>query len=103
MSKNVTESYPIAPQNWSSVLEDYTASAPYNYAVLDSFLQPEVCKQLHQELLNHVGWQCQKHSEQSVLSNMNPDIETIFHIADALKVQCPSLLANYELVEHWAL
>lgn len=94
---------PIVPKNWQSVLEDYQASFPYNYAVIDNFLQPDICEQLHQELLNHMGWRQQNHTEQPIISNMKPSIETIFTIAESLKVHCPSLFSNYELVEHWAL
>ena len=70
---------------------------------MDDFLKPEICQQLHQELINQPGWHCQQHSEHPVLSNMNPKIETIFHIAGSLKEHCSYLLTNYELVEHWAL
>jgi hypothetical protein len=103
MSNDVLESYPIVPRNWQSVFKDYEASAPYNYAVMDDFLHPDVSQQLHQELLNHLGWRYQSHSEQPVLTNMAPDIETIFTIAKSLKTHCPYLFSDYELVEHWAL
>ncbi|GAB1541750.1 hypothetical protein NUACC21_44220 [Scytonema sp. NUACC21] len=103
MSQDVLESSPIASRNWQSVLEAYKSSAPYNYAVMDDFLQPHVCKQLHQELLNHLGWRYQDKIEQPILSNMKPEIETIFSIAESLKAHCASLFSNYELVEYWAL
>lgn len=103
MSKDVFESSPIAPREWQSVLAAYQASAPYNYAVIDDFLQPDVCKQLHQELLNHPGWRYQDYVGQPVISNMAPGIETIFTIAESIRAHCPSLFSEYELIEHWAL
>lgn len=103
MSKDVLESSPIASRNWQSVLEAYESSAPYNYAVMDDFLQPDVCKQLHQELLNHLGWRYQNNVEHPIISNMQPDIKTIFSIAESLKPHCGSLFSDYELVEYWAL
>lgn len=103
MNKNVLKPDSIAPQNWQLVLEAYNSSAPYNYAVIDNFLHPDVCQQLHQELLNHLGWSYQGHAEQPVLSNMKPDIETILTIAESLKFHCPYLFSDYELVEYWAL
>ncbi len=103
MSKAVSHYYPIAPHEWQSVLAAYEASAPYNYAVIDNFLQPDICQQLHQELLHHPGWRDQESTGQTLLSNMGPKIETIFAIAQSLKAHCPSLFSDYELVEHWAL
>jgi hypothetical protein len=103
MNNDVLASSPIVPRNWRSVLTDYETSAPYNYAVMDDFLAPDVCQQLHQELLTHLGWRYQNHPEQPVLSNMAPEIETIFTIAASLKTHCPYLFADYELVDHWAL
>ncbi len=103
MNSNVLESSPIAPRNWQSVLEVYQASAPFNYAVMDNFLHPDICHKLHQELLNHWGWSYQEHLEYPVISNTAPEIETIFMIAESLKAHCSSLLVGYELVEHWAL
>ncbi len=103
MSKDLLKSSPIAPRNWQAVLEAYQASAPYNYAVMDDFLQPVVCKRLHQELLKHVGWRYQNQTEQPIVSNMKPNIETISTIAESLRAHCLSLFSDYELVEHWAL
>lgn len=103
MGKDLLKYSPIAPREWQSVLAAYEASAPYNYAVIDDFLQPDVCKQLHQELLTHPGWRYQDNTGQPVVSNMGPSIETIFMIAQSLKEQCPSLFSEYELIEHWAL
>jgi hypothetical protein len=56
MGKDALEYSLIAPYEWRSLLTAYEASAPYNYAVIDDFLLPDVCKQLHQELLNRPGW-----------------------------------------------
>lgn len=103
MGKTVSQYSPIAPHEWQSVLAAYEASTPYNYAVIDNFLQPDICQQLHQELLNHPGWRDQESTGQTLLSNMGPEIETIFEIAQSLKAQCPSLFSDYELIEHWAL
>ncbi|WP_414583109.1 hypothetical protein [Scytonema sp. PCC 10023] len=103
MTNDILGASPIAPQNWQSVLDAYQSSDPYNYAVIDNFLQPDVCEQLHQELLNHLGWRSQSHSEQTIVSNMKPSIKTIFTIAESLTVHCPALFSNYKLVEHWAL
>ncbi len=103
MSNDVLSVSSITPRNWQLVLDLYQSSEPYNYAIMDDFLHPDVCQQLHQELLNHLGWRYQNHTEQPVLSNMAPDIETIFTIAKSLKTHCPSLFSDYELVEHWAL
>jgi len=103
VNNNVVESFPIAPRNWELVLEAYHFSAPYNYAVIDNFLYPDACHELHQELLTHAGWRYQEHLENPVLSNMKPEIETIFSIAESLRAYCPSLLSGYELVSHWAL
>jgi hypothetical protein len=103
MSQDLLKSSLIASRNWQSVLEAYNSSTPYNYVVMDDFLQPNICKQLHQELLNHLGWRYQNDAEQPIINNMGPDIETIFTIAESLKIHCPSLFSNYELVEHWAL
>ncbi|MHC0068201.1 hypothetical protein ACWATR_35945 [Nostoc sp. UIC 10890] len=103
MNSNVLESSPIASRNWQSVLEVYQASAPFNYAVMDNFLHPDICHKLHQELLNHWGWSYQEHLEHPVISNTAPEIETIFMIAESLKAHCSSLLLGYELVEYWAL
>lgn len=108
MNQDLFKSSPIAPRNWQSVLEDYQASAPYNYAVMDNFLQPVVCEQLHQELLKHVGWRYQSQTDRSIVSNIKPDVGIIFAIAESIKAQCLSIFSdcmfsNYELVEHWAL
>ncbi|MDJ1174290.1 hypothetical protein [Roseofilum capinflatum] len=93
----------IASRDWESVLEAYQASSPYNYAVMDDFLNPVICQKLHQELLDHQGWCLQKSTEQPLLSNMEPDIQTIFAIAEAIKDSLPVVFSNYDLVEHWAL
>lgn len=103
MSKAVSHYYPIAPHEWQSVLAAYESSTPYNYAVIDNFLQPDICKQLHQELLNHPGWCDQNSTGQTLVGNMGPKIETIFAIAQSLKAHCPSLFSDYELIEHWVL
>lgn len=103
MNKDVLELCCIAPREWESVLEAYENSAPYNYAVIDDFLQPDVCQQLHQELLNHPGWRNQDYMGESIFSNMKPGIETIFTIAKSIKALCPSLFSEYDIIEHWAL
>lgn len=103
MNNDVLNVSSLTPRNWQTVLDVYQSSSPYNYAIMDDFLHPNVCHQLHQELLNHLGWRYQNHTKQPVLSNMSPNIETIFTIAKSLKAHCPSLFSDYELVEHWAL
>lgn len=93
----------IASRDWQSVLEAYQGSSPYNYAVMDDFLEPGICQQLHQELLEDPGWRLQKSTPTPLLSNMGPDIKTIFAIAEAIKASFPALFLDYDLVEHWAL
>lgn len=93
----------LASRNWQLVLEEFQASSPYNYAVMDDFLDPSVCEQLHQELLHHQGWRSQSSTGQPLISNMAPDIKTVLAIAEAIKASFPIIFSDYELVEHWAL
>jgi len=103
VSKTRSESSPISPRDWQPVLDAYQASTPYNYAAIDDFLEPDVSKRLHQELIEHPGWRSQAHIGQPLIANMKPDIETISNIAKSIKDCCPSLFGDYELIEHWAL
>lgn len=93
----------LAQRDWQSVLEAYQASSPYNYAVMDDFLAPGVCEQLHQELLHHEGWRYQNSTGEPLGHNMGPAIPTIFAIAESLKASFPMMFSDCELVEHWAL
>lgn len=46
----------LRERDWHVVMRDYEDSAPYNYAVLDDFLDPARCDELRGKLLDHWGW-----------------------------------------------
>jgi len=99
---NTLQSILVAPHDWDSVERAYESSAPYNYAVIDNFLEPDACKYLHRKIFEHWGWRYKDWVSQH-LHNSMLDIPEIFLIAETLKTCCPKLLHERELVTHWAL
>ncbi|WP_026730844.1 hypothetical protein [Fischerella sp. PCC 9605] len=99
---NTLQSDVVASHDWVSVQRAYEFSAPYNYAVIDNFLEPDACEYLHRKILEHWGWRYKDWISQH-LHNSRLDIPEIFSIAETLKVCCPKLFQEYELITHWAL
>lgn len=92
----------VSSRNWADVEQTFYATAPYNYAILDTFLDSDACKRLYEKLVNHWGWRYKNWMSQH-LHNNEPDIPEVFEIVAVLKEQLPTLLQDKDLVSHWAL
>lgn len=102
MSRAAVGSNVLTPRDWGGVEHQFEESSPYNYAVLDNFLQPEVCEDLRQQLIGHWGWR-RKNWVSKHLHNAKPQLPHVSRIAEELKENLPNLLGEVELISHWAL
>lgn len=97
LSTNLKDSH-----DWNQIQKNYKSSFPYNYAIIDNFLEPDLCKLLHQRLYKHWAWRY-KDWVSDHLHNSRLNIPEIFSIAETVKLCCPELFYNLELLTHWAL
>ena len=95
--------YRVADRDWATALTSFRETSPYNYAVIDDFLDPQLCLRLHQEILAHDGWTKQTHNGKTLYSNMRPNLRSNREIAWQMKERCPELLSRLELVDSWVL
>lgn len=95
--------YRVADRDWQPMPMAFRETEPYNYVIMDGFLEPEVCTRLHAELLAHPGWTKQTHDGRTLYSNQHPDLAATSEIARQVMELCPSLLSGYDLVDSWAL
>jgi hypothetical protein len=95
--------YRVADRDWDAAMSAFRETSPYNYAVLDGFLEPEDCRRLHRELLSDPGWTRQGRGDQALLSIKRPDVPATREIARQIKERCGPLLGGYEFVDSWVL
>jgi len=96
-------SCPIAGRDWQVALGNFNASSPYNYTILDGFFEPEACRRLHRELLDHPDWKKQLHGDQFLFNLMRPKLPAIDQIAQQVMASCPEFFSGYRLLDHWVL
>lgn len=92
----------LQARDWTAVEEAFRTTAPYNYAVLDDFLVPEKCTDLHHALLSHWGWR-HKNWTSRHLHNNRPNIPAVQAIGAELERNLPGLLSDKSLVAYWGL
>jgi hypothetical protein len=89
-------------RDWSVVGESFYKTSPYNYIVIDDFLNEDYLSKFHEDFLNHWAWR-QKNWLSSHLHNRRPAIPQFKEIATALKSAMPDFFGAMELVDHWGL
>lgn len=99
----MNRSYDIAKRDWHQAVADFDATSPYNYAVMDDFLETDTCQRLHEELLAHPDWTRQVDGDHHLFSLMRPDLPAMTEIANQMLERCPGLLAGHEFVDNWVL
>ena len=92
----------VTPRDWKLVQETFKTSTPFNYVVMDDFLDISCCENLRQQLLNHWGWRYKNWISKN-LHNKRPNIPEIFLIAKELKANCYELFQEYNLINYWSL
>ncbi|MGH3568994.1 MAG: hypothetical protein ACRDRH_23810 [Pseudonocardia sp.] len=97
----VSASKLLIDRDWNAVTNRYRDSQPYNYAVLDNFLQKDVIDSVRAQLLTQWGWQYKNWQAQELYVR-DPGIPEIPVIAEQLKSSLPDLLGDYEFVRCWA-
>lgn len=91
----------LTQRDWAAVEEEYQASSPYNFSVLDNFFTPDVLVSVREQLLADWGWQY-KNWQANELYVRDPDITEISTTAHELKRHLPEVLDGLEFVRCWA-
>jgi hypothetical protein len=94
--------YPLRERDWSTVEREYFASNPFNYAVVDDFLEPDACEGLRQQLLDHWDWHYKSPQAKELYLRQPPDVGLTWELASALKSAVPRVIGPHAFVEHWA-
>jgi hypothetical protein len=92
----------VSPQDWTAVQKEFQDTAPFNYAVIDNFLQPVALAGLHEKLMNHWGWQ-KRNWVTDHLYNGLLELEEVPQIGEHLLQACRPLMSGLELTSRWAL
>jgi hypothetical protein len=91
----------IVDQDWEAIERQYFDTAPYNYAVLDNFLAPEVCEEVRQAIVKNKGWSFMNWQAEELFIR-NFDLPIVQEIARAVSERLPSIFENLTLVQHIA-
>lgn len=92
----------LTQRNWNSVEAEYAEASRLHHVVIDDFLAPHACVELHRQLLGHPGWDLADTSADPAFL-AGRDAPELAGIGTALLHTLPTVLAGMELVEHWAL
>ncbi len=91
----------LTDQPWDEVQAAYRDSGPIHHAVIDNFLAPAAFEELREFLLHDSGWSYNRAQAESLYSP-RPNAANVHAIATSLTKCIPDVLADLELVEHWA-
>ncbi len=93
----------IRTQKWETVVDDFRRTTPYNYAIIDDFLMPDVATAIRQYLINHKGWSFMNaQGPERVLFVRNFALHLIQDIASELACRLPDLIQGLSLAEYSA-
>jgi hypothetical protein len=93
---------PLTPRNWNNVEAEYARASRLQHVVIDDFLTPDACAELHGQLLRHPGWNLADTGADSAYL-AGRDAPELAAIGTAVLHALPTVLAGMELVEHWVL
>lgn len=92
----------IAKQDWGKVEQDYFASSPFSFVVLDDFLTMSALNEIKEMLVNDGNW-ARKNWQVNQLFNREPPLPRLQKLLSELGELAPSILGDFELVKHWAV
>jgi hypothetical protein len=87
----------LSRRDWALVGDEYASSAPYRFAVLDTFFRAEALEEVRQQLSGGWGTQSGALATQSV--TYLPEVALA---AGELKARLPTILGPYRLARGWA-
>jgi hypothetical protein len=93
---------PLQGRDWAAAQRSLLSSAPFDFVVLDNFLDDALRRALHGELVQHWGWR-QKNPLSPHLHNDKPKLAAIPLIAEALRAAMPTVIGDLDLVFWWAI
>jgi hypothetical protein len=92
----------LQPRDWGAAEQSFRSSAPFDFVVLDDFLDDGLCRSLHGELVGHWGWR-QKNNLSPHLHNDMPKVAVVPLVAEALRAGLPTVIGDLDLVFWWAI
>ena len=102
MRPSSVETPVLAPRDWDAVRTDFEASAPFNYAVMDSFFDPAYLEDLRSKILAHWGWRYKNWVNQ-YLHNYELDFPELEETMNSLSTRLPAPLSGMQLVKYWTI
>lgn len=92
---------PLTAQNWEQIEAQFFDTEPYNYAIIDTFLTPEVCRQVRASILGNKGWSLMNWQADELFIR-NFEMPLLEAISASITAHLPRIFENLELVQHIA-
>lgn len=91
----------IVEQDWEAIEKQYFETEPYNYAIIDNLLTPDVCEEVRKNIVHNKGWSFMNwQAEELFIRNFNMPL--VQDISRAVAEHMPRVFENLSLVQHIA-
>ena len=102
LSSETQPSQWLSNQDWAAIQEDYCASAPYHYTIVDNFLSPEALKLVRDGLITNKAWSYMNWQAQELFIRNFP-FPPAQRISEEIAEKIPRILGGgLSLVQHIA-